>query len=71
MRLRRRRQTPPAPIVVVPLDSLERLLEDRLSDLGAKADDIAATIGDVAARFRAMAEQMSRRAGERIDECDP
>jgi hypothetical protein len=53
---------------VVPRTPLERL-EDRLTDLGVKLDDIAAGVGDTAARIREMAEQMARRAGEHSDGC--
>lgn len=71
MRLRRRKGPAPTPVVVVPLEPLERLLEGRLGDLGTKLDDAVAGIGDVAARFREMAEQMTRQAGEQSDEYAP
>jgi len=68
VRIRRRTPTQPADVEVVPRTPLERL-EDRLTDLGVKLDDIAAGVGDTAARIREMAEQMARRAGEHSDGC--
>lgn len=70
MRIRRRGQAQAPDVAVVPRGPLERL-EDRLTDLGVKLDDIAAGVGETAARIREMAEQMSRRAGECTDEHGP